>query len=132
MWTLILLVVGFVVVKFVIDMSKQGKQVSAEGGMRTKYRVLIDRLLSGDPRSRVIREDRTAVLLGMSSAGGSTTFDVVQTFGSVTVKWNVNSPIFGKHSTEVSFPEDMDQNEMADRLEAKVGAYQQRLFAQMG
>ena len=77
MWTFILVIVAFVVIKFLIDMSKQGSQVAAEGGMRQKYRVLIDHLMSGDPRSSIIREDRTAVLVGMSSIGGSTTFDVV-------------------------------------------------------
>ena len=126
-----MVIVAFVVIKFLIDMSKQGSQVAAEGGMRQKYRVLIDHLMSGDPRSSIIREDRTAVLVGMSSIGGSTTFDVVQTFGNVTVKWNVNSPLFGKHSVEMSFPEGMDQNEMAERLENKVGAYQENVFSQM-
>ena len=126
-----MVIVAFVVIKFLIDMSKQGSQVAAEGGMRQKYRVLIDHLMSGDPRIQIIREDRTAVLVGMSSVGGSTTFDVVQTFGSVTVKWNVNSPLFGRHSVEMSFPESMDQNEMAERLENKIGAYQENVFSRM-
>ena len=131
MWIFILAVVAFIAIKFMIDMSKQSSQISAQGGMREKYRILINHLMSGDPRSRVIREDRSAMLVGMSSAGGSTTFDVVQTFGNVTVKWNVKSPVFGNHSVEMSFPEEMDQDEMYERLEAKIASYQANLLDRM-
>lgn len=132
MWTVIIIVVVFIIGKFLYDRNKQASKITMEGGMRNKYRDLIEFLMSGDSRSKIFQETSDSITLGISNAGGTTLFILTQTFGKVTVQWKVDSPVFGKHKMEWDFQEYGDQEQMAERIANDTGKYQQNMMSTHG
>ena len=116
MWIIIILVVIVLIVLFSFnsDRQKQIQKIDSEGGMRKKYAFLIDYLCGS--QGSILRQSGSSIVLGASSIGGSTIFTLIQTFGSVTIKWEINSPVFGKHSLEWEFPENEDQKTIFTKI----------------
>lgn len=133
MWiALIIIVIGYVISKFALANNKQASKVTMEGGMRNKYRDLIEYLMSGDSRSRIFNESSTSITVGLANMGGTTLFILTQTFGNVTVQWKIDSPVFGKHKMEWDFPEYADQVKMVERITNDLGKYQQNMMSAHG
>lgn len=132
MWTIVILIAVFVIGKFLYDRNMQASKVAMEGGMRNKYRHLIEYLLSGDSRAKIFHEASDSITLGISNRGGSTLFILTQTFGNVTVQWKIDNPLFGKHRLEWDFPEYGDQEAMAERIVNDTGKFQQNLMISHG
>lgn len=133
MWIIIILIVlAFIIGKFLYDKNQQAVKITKEGGMRNKYRVLIEFLMSADPRSKIFEEKSDSLTLGLSNIGGTSLFILMQTFGYVTVKWKSDSPIFGKHKMEWDFPENGDQEKMAERIANDIEKYNQKFMNTMG
>ena len=128
MWWIIIVIVVIAIVKFARDSAKQADAVVKQGGMRKKYRILVEYLLSGDSRARVVQESATFLNIGVSSPGGKTAFWLQQTFGALTVQWRIESPIFGKHKLEWRFNEFADQYDMIRRIVNDVEQYQNNLM----
>ena len=124
MWTLIIAIVIFIVIKFAYDSSKQSIKVAKEGGIKHKYRELIHEMMGDDPSIRIFQESTTSVTLGKSSLGGRTSFLVAQTFGNVTIQWKTESPFYGSHKLEWDFPEYGDQQLIAEIISHDLLAYQ--------
>lgn len=74
MLILVIIIIVFVIGKFAFDNHHQGVKVNKEGGMVNKYSLLVDYILSGDSRARIIRQ---TVDLGVASAGGVTAFYLI-------------------------------------------------------
>lgn len=129
MWILIvlLIIVGIIIIKFLIDRGSQSSIIKQQGGMKNKYRELIQALMM-DPRTKIFNESPDSISLGLSNMGGTTLFILTQTFGFVTVQWKVDSPVFGKHKMEWDFPENQDQRKMVEKIENDLGDYQRRIF----
>lgn len=125
MWTFIIIVIVLIVGKFLYDRNQQSVQIGRQGGMSNKYRTLIAHLMGGHSNTKIFQETSDSLSLGVSNAGGSTIFRLLQTFGKVTVSWEMSSPLFGKHKLEWSFPEFMDQNEMFERIGNDMVKYQE-------
>lgn len=128
MWIAIILVIVFIIGKFLFDKNSQASKINMEGGMRNKYRDLIEFLMAGDSRSKIFHETSDSIKLGLSNTGGTTLFILTQTFGYVTVQWNIDNPIFGKHKMEWDFPEYSDQKKMTERIANDLGKYQKNLM----
>ncbi len=122
-WIVLIAIVAYVIIKFAIDSNKQADAVIKQGGMRKKYKTLVDNLLSGHPQARIVQETATFLNIGVSNMGGTTSFFITQTFGTVTVEWKINSPLFGKHKLEWTFDEFLDQDKMIEKIENDVGKY---------
>lgn len=127
-WIIIIGVILFIIIKFVNDINKQANAVAKQGGMRNKYRTLVEYALAGDQRSHIVREDGTSITIGCSSPGGSTYIDIVQTFGSVRIRWNSTSALLGNHKLEWQFDEFMDQEKMVDKIEHDIQVYMTNVF----
>ncbi|MFW6046615.1 MAG: hypothetical protein ACOCP4_02350 [Candidatus Woesearchaeota archaeon] len=133
MWiVIILIIVAFIIGKFLYDRNQQAAKITMEGGMRNKYRYLIEFFMSGDSRTKIYQETSDSITMGISNMGGTTLFILTQTFGKVTVQWKVDSPVFGKHKMEWEFPEYGDQEKMAERIANDTGKYQQNIMNTMG
>ena len=128
----IILLVVFIIGKFIYNRNQQAAKVTMEGGMRNKYRTLIEIFMAGDSRKRIFHETAHSISFGLSSIGGTTVFTLTQTFGSVNVQWKLDSPVFGKHKMEWDFPEYGDQEKMAERIANDTGQYQQNFIKAMG
>jgi hypothetical protein len=128
----ILIIIIIALLLFIYNSQKQSIQVSKEGGMRNKYSLLINFILEGDPRVRVIRETATSIDLGMVSAGGATSFFLTQTFGNITVQWKMRSPIFGEHEMEWEFHEYLNQEKMIEKINIDLEKYQKNVMKSNG
>ena len=58
MWWIIIVVIVIMVIKFANDSNKQANAVAKQGGMRVKYRKLINHLLNGDANCKIIQETK--------------------------------------------------------------------------
>lgn len=122
-WIIIIGIILFIIIKFAGDTNKQANAVAKQGGMRNKYRTLVNYALSGHKHSRIISEDGTGITIGCGSPGGSTYIDIVQTFGTVTVRWQSKSILLGNHKLEWEFDEFMDQEKMIEKIENDIDVY---------
>lgn len=130
MWFIvILLVFVFTIGKFIYDKNQQASKIAREGGMTSKYQVLIKHLMSGDSRSKVYQETSESITVGLSNVGGTTLFILTQTFSKLTVQWKVNSPVFGKHKMEWDFPEYADQDQIFNKILNDIEKYQQNMMS---
>lgn len=122
-WIIIIGIILYVIIKFASDSNKQADAVAKQGGMRKKYKQLVDFALAGHDQSHVVREDGTSITVGCRSAGGSTYFDIVQGFGNVIIRWRSTSIVMGNHKLEWTFNEYYDQNKIIDKINHDVEAY---------
>lgn len=130
---ILLVIIGFIILKFQSDRKQQAIQIIREGGMRKKYYELIEYLKSGDTRSSILHESSDTLTVGVSSkSGGSTVFILMQTFGFLTVAWKLDNPIVGRHKKEWDFPENTDQKKMMDIIANDLSVYQQNLMRKHG
>lgn len=75
MWIFIVAIIAIVII--VKTKSKSDEvvdHVAAHGGMREKYNVLVERILSSHPNMAVITETRTFMDIGMNNPDGSSHF----------------------------------------------------------
>jgi hypothetical protein len=133
MWVLIIvLILAFIIGKFLFDRNQQSARVTMEGGMRNKYRELLKYIMSVDPKTRIFHESADSITLGVSSMSGSTIFILTQTFGTVTIQWRVESNVFGKHKLEWSFDEYLDQEKMIEKISNDTSKYQDNIMSTLG
>lgn len=129
MVTFIILVVILIVGKFIFDSTQQSSKIKSEGGVRKKYKVLIDSILSLDPRNKIFQETNTFVSVGISGAAGSQIFYIQATFGTVTIQMKVsNNPLFGNLNMEWEFPESMNQEHMLIKMNDDINKKMQSLL----
>ncbi len=122
------IVVG-IIIKFAADSTKQSSEVKSQGGMRKKYATLINHILSSDPKAKIFQEENTFISAGVSGIAGSTIFYIQQTYGNVTIQYEVkNNPIVGFLKKEWTFPENMDQDLMWERMNNDIGMVLQNIF----
>lgn len=118
MLTFVIFLVVLIVAKFIFYSIKQSKEMKLQGGIRNKYAKLIQMILDSDKRIRIIQETNTFVNVGVSGPAGAQSFLLYQTFGKLTVQIVIkNNPLLGNMKIERSFPEDMDQEEIAKELQ---------------
>ena len=75
MWILIVAIIAIVIIVKTKSKSEEVvEHVAAHGGMREKYNVLVERLLSSHPNMAVLTETRTFMDIGMNNPDGSSHF----------------------------------------------------------
>lgn len=100
------------------------------GGMRNKYAKLLDHILSGHENAQIYVETRTYIRAGAVSYGGSLMFHIQQNVGhSVLIDYEVSkNPAIPNFTLHFAFPDDMDQDEMWERIGSGVKAKMEQLF----
>ena len=129
-WVIIVAVAIFIAIKIG---SKTGEAVSSSmnsGGMKNKYSVLIEHILSGHPDCKIILETRTYIRLGVSSYGGTILFHIQQSTGGVVlIDYEVTrNPAMSDFTLHFSFPDNMDQNEMFEKINMRVYEKMSEMF----
>ena len=116
-----LLLVAIIVIKFLYDTFKQSSDIKAEGGVRRKYSILVNHFLSGDQRCRIFHESNTLVSVGIAGAAGSQIYYISPAYGKVSIRMEIkNNPLLGNKTKEWTFPEDMDQDDMIQKIESDI------------
>lgn len=113
----------YVIIRFLRALNIQEKKVAVEGGMKRKYSILVNWALDSHPDARIIQETLSSISVGVKGVSGSTTFQFVQTFGTVTVQYIVRDVVMGNHTLEWSFPEYGNQEEMISKIEREISNY---------
>ena len=75
MWIFIVAIIAIVII--IKTKSKSDEvvdHVAAHGGMREKYNVLVERILSSHPNMAIITETKTFMYMGMNNPDGSSHF----------------------------------------------------------
>ena len=127
-WIIIIAIVVIIAIKFANDCNEQADAVAKQGGMRIKYRTLINYILSSDPKCKIIQETATFISVGVSGISGSTVFFIQQTFGSVTIQYKVKSHVFGNHQLEWKFDEFADQEKMIEKITHDLDFYNNNMI----
>lgn len=127
-WIIILIIVVAILVKFFADLNKQANYVTKQGGMRNKYKHLVDYALASSPKARIIQETSTFINIGVSSPVGPFAFMITHSFGSVIIQWKLEDSILGKHQLEWQFGEFDDQQKMIEKIENDISKYQNNVI----
>lgn len=122
------LVILGVIIKFLYDKNQQSIQIGKQGGMLKKYKILNDYIINSHPSSKIFQETSDSITIGVSISGGTTTFRLLQSFGKLSVRWEMNSPFFGKHKLDWDFPEFQDQEKMLLRITNDLEKYQKNVI----
>jgi hypothetical protein len=120
MWAAIIGIVLFIIGKFLFDKNNQASKIKSEGGMKNKYQHLISLILSDDERIEIIQETQDFITLGKSNNKENTLFILTQTFGLLTVQWEIDNKTIGKHRLEWDFEEYGDQEKMANEIDNSI------------
>ncbi|MDE6033106.1 MAG: hypothetical protein K2G15_03985 [Muribaculaceae bacterium] len=121
MWRFFIILLAFIVIKFIYDTAKQSAKIKKEGGVRKKYAILINHFLSGHKQSQIFQDDNTLVSVGVMGIAGSQIYFISPAYGNVSIRMEIkNNPLFGNTKMEWLFPEDMDQNLMIERIEQDI------------
>lgn len=128
MWYVIIAILIIVLVKFFYDQNKQKVIIAKQGGMRNKYRALVDNLLNEDVNARILSERGDCISIGLNNLLGSTIYTLTQTFRTVTIQWKTQSLIYGNHNLEWEFDEYDSQMKMITKINNDVAKYQNNLI----
>tara|TARA_B100000900_G_scaffold404127_1_gene412070 strand:+ start:881 stop:1279 length:399 start_codon:yes stop_codon:yes gene_type:complete len=123
MWVFIIAIILYVMFRFFRDVEKQKRKIEIEGGMRVKYSTLVNYFLTGHQNCKVHQETADSILVGAISYGSQTSFELVQTFGSITIVWRSETPMFGNHKLEWQFPEYTNQEKIINQINSELEDY---------
>lgn len=117
-WIIVIGVIAFIVIKFFSDWNKQSSKLTTEGGVKTRYFKLIE-LLQSNSNPKIFQSDLDTYLFGWVTPNADNRFRIMQTFGSVSIKWQFKGRI-GNKTVELfkdwKFPENADQQEIAEKV----------------
>ena len=119
----LIIIIVIVVVHFAKDSYNESEKVAKEGGIRTKYKMLIDNFADPSSGMHIIKETNKYISLGMTNSAGSINFNFQHTFNQIDVTFEMNNVFVGNHKLNWSFPETMDQNEMIYQIETRTKQY---------
>ena len=119
----IILVVVVAIIKFAKSSIVETDKIVKEGGMRIKYKTLIDNFIDPSSGMKIIEETNKYVCVGMKNSSGSIVFHFQHTFNQIDVTFEMKNIFIGNHKLDWSFPETMDQDEMIEQIETRTRQY---------
>ncbi|TXD48669.1 hypothetical protein [Polaribacter sp. IC073] len=124
---LVFIVIGIAVVWFVLGKKEEVAKVNVQGGLDLKYKELIDHFLI-IPNIEIEKKNSYSMTLVVKGVNVQTRFTIGHGFEDVSVFWNHQSIMFGKHSLNWNFPEYLPQSQMIDKIEKELEIYQRNLI----
>lgn len=119
---IILAIVFYVIYKVIFAIGEVSGDVKSHGGMSSKYRTLLNYILSGHKDAKIFSESSTYICAGIANYGGKTIFHIQQLTGNkVSIQYEIkDNPVISAFKLEWTFPDDMDQNDIADILDKEI------------
>lgn len=113
---IVIVVVVYLIGRFIYDSIKQSIQMKKQGGVAKKYAGLIQLLLSSQ-YAEIIQKTNTYVNIYDNDLGCPKSYQLMQSWGKLMVRIEYKkSSAFGNMTIERYFPENMDQLEMFKEL----------------
>lgn len=132
LWIFIVAIVILIIICFAKDSVKQSNDIISQGGMKSKYKTLIDLLQISLGRAKITNESNTALTIYGAGSSGSTAFDIVQTFGKVTIRCYIKNALIGNHQLQWIFDENMDQQFMFNKINDEVNKLLNEQISKLG
>lgn len=115
-WTIIIIIVGIILIKFFIALNKQSDDIKKQGGMRVKYSELIDFFYSFDPKMKIVKETSTFITVEGNGMNGKMSFDIHHTFNSVLIYWTKQNTFGNNESLKWEFNTHISQEDMLGQI----------------
>ena len=119
MWIFIVAIIAIVIIfKTKSKSDEVVDHVAAHGGMREKYNVLVERILSSHPNMAVITETRTFMDIGMNNPDGSSHFYFQQVSkNAVMIQYELKGdPTMPDFKIDWTFGDSFDQEIMLPKI----------------
>ena len=100
----VILVVVVVVIKFAKSSIVETDKIVKEGGMRIKYKTLIDNFIDPSSGMKIIEETNKYVCVGMKNTSGSVVFHFQHTFNQIDVTFEMKKHLYWQSQIELVFP----------------------------
>lgn len=123
MWIVIILVVILILGKFFWDRNKMEREIMNKGGMKVVYGELISRLMEIHPKSKIFHEKPSYISLGVADSFTVTLFELMATFGFLTITYSVSSNIFGKHKLQWEFEDGENPEFIIYKIDMDIESY---------
>lgn len=117
------IVVAIIIFNFAKDSYKENDKIVKEGGIRKKYKTLIDNFIDQDSGMTVTKETNTYCCVAMQNQAGYVAFHFQHTFEKINIKFDMKNIFLGEHKLEWNFPETMPQNDMIYHIENRTRQY---------
>ena len=118
MWTIIILSLGVLNIILLLRAMHvytiRHKLVARQYGMKAKYSRFIKNLTESGVEILLLEETPVSLKIKTRSDSGTTTFTLTQNLNRVTIQWEFESAFFGKHKTDWSFHDNINQEEMIE------------------
>ena len=117
-WIIVIIIVIIIAYNFGSKSGETIGSVSNSGGMRLKYRELLEYILAGHRDSKIFLETRTYIRAGVSNYGGTTLFHIQQCPGNkVMIDYEIkDNPVVKAFTLRFTFDDNMDQSEMFQQI----------------
>lgn len=123
-------VILFIVIIFVIslfafakDSHKENNKLLKEGGMRVKYKTLINNFIEPDSGLKVVEETSNYVCVAMRNTSETIVFHFQHTFNKINITFEMKNIFLGEHKLSWKFPETMSQVDMIEQIESRIRQY---------
>lgn len=129
-YIVVAVVIVFVIGKFFIDRDKMiEKQVDNQGGMRVKYKTLID-LLTQEPSAKIVETKRDMVHIRSQGNPCSTDFFIIEHFDASRIEYVGNMGLLGVHKLDWKFPQNFSQEKMYEKIGTDINEKMQKIFSE--
>ena len=123
MWFVIIAIIILGLSKFFWDKHRLEASIRKRGGMRAIYSEIIKLLMEQHPKSKIFNESSSYICLGVAEQFATTIFELVATFGSVTIVYKAKSKIFGEHRLEWTFNDGDDPEYIFYKMSTDIKSY---------
>lgn len=119
----ILLVVGYFVIAFFLDKKEEVSRVKDQGGIRTKYSLIINYFIGVNNKAKIIKESSTSITVMTETDNVIQLYTLAHGFSDFTVFWEFRNSIFGTHNLHWSFSENTDQSKAILQINEEIESY---------
>lgn len=123
MMIVVVIFIGFYIIIFLLNKSKDDKKIKSKGGIQSKFHLLINELLHSMNNSRIERLTNTSVFIVGNYGtyrGTYGSFELTYNFNTLNVFWTFESPFYGTFTRKWTFEENYNQNLILEEIDLKI------------
>jgi hypothetical protein len=103
-------------------------RVAKQGGMKNKYKKLIEVIMSINPDFKIINLTSDSITIGYNTAVGAEQFTLKQQIREINIIWELYTVIYGKHILDWNFHEFENTEIIFERLINDLSKYQKNII----
>ena len=117
-------IVLFIIINTLSVAGREAASMEKEGGMRTRYSLLIHSLLNTHPSMRILDSFGTFVILGFVQSGVTTKIIISQVLGILKVEYISESNLFGRHKLKWEYDSVLDLYNFAEKIKKDIKEFE--------